>query len=200
MSDESDAVTRWIGDLRRGCPRAQERIFEHYFARAVRLADRRLGAARRREASEEDVALSAMQSFFHGVGDDRFGRLATRDDLWALLAVITSRKAIHQMRRLSCRKRGGARERGESVFEAEGDGLAGATGADGDEAAVEAGDLACWLLERLPEPMLRSVALMRLEGLSTAEIAASLGVVPRTVERKLARVREIWVAAGGPEP
>jgi DNA-directed RNA polymerase specialized sigma24 family protein len=48
--------------------------------------------------------------------------------------------------------------------------------------------------------MLRRVALMRLEGLSIDEIAAALDVVPRTVERKLARIREIWLEAGGPDP
>lgn len=200
MAEESDAVTRWVGDLRAGCPRAQERIFERYFGPAVRLADRKLGPARRREADEEDVALSAMESFFAGVADDRFDRLASRDDLWALIAVITSRKAIRQIRRLLSRKRGGATERGESVFESGGDGLAGATADEGDGRETEARDLARWLLEQLPEPMLRSVALMRLEGLSTEEIAGALAVVPRTVERKLARIREIWIEAGGPEP
>lgn len=100
MAEEPDAVTCWIGDLRRQSPDAQARIFELYFGSAVRLAGRRLGAARRRERDEEDVAISAMRSFFAGIAADRFDRLASCDDLWALIAVITSRKAIRQMRRL----------------------------------------------------------------------------------------------------
>lgn len=200
MADDSDAVTCWIGDLRRQSPEAQARIFEQYFGPAVRLASRRLGTARRRERDEEDVAISAMQSFFAGIAADRFDRLASRDDLWAVIAVITSRKAIRQLRRLTSRKRGGGRERGESVFADDGPGLAAAKAAGDDVAEAEARDLGRWLIERLPEPALRSIALMRLEGLSVEEIADSLEVVPRTIERKLARIRQIWLDAAGTEP
>lgn len=201
MNEHSDAVTCWIGGLQRGCADAQRRIFDRYFGSATRLADRKLGATRRREADEEDVALSAMHSFFRGVEGDRFGRLASRDDLWALIAVITARKAIGQTRRLMARKRGVARERGESVFDGGAEGLAGAAAGTGDhEQEADARDLGRWLLEQLPDATLRSIAVLRLEGLSTEEIAAAMDVVPRTVERKLARIRDLWIAAGGAEP
>ena len=200
MGEDSDAVTCWIGELRRQSPDAQVRIFEQYFGPAVQLAARRLGTARRRERDEEDVAISAMQSFFAGVAANRFDRLTNRGDLWAVIAVITSRKAIRQLRRLTSRKRGGGRERGESVFADDGPGLAAAKAGGDDMAETEARDLGRWLIERLPEPMLRSVALLRLEGLSIDEIADSLGVVPRTIERKLARIRQLWLDAAGPEP
>lgn len=200
MGEDSDAVTCWIGELRRQSPEAQARIFDQYFGPAVRLANRRLGTARRRERDEEDVAISAMQSFFAGIAADRFNRLANRDDLWAVIAVITSRKAIRQLRRLTSLKRGGGRERGESVFATDGPGLAAAQAGGDEMAETEARDLGCWLIEQLPEPMLRSIALMRLEGLSVEEIAGSLDVVPRTIERKLARIRQIWLDAAGAEP
>jgi DNA-directed RNA polymerase specialized sigma24 family protein len=200
MADDADDVTCWIGDLRRQSPDAQALVFDRYFGPAVRLANRRLSGARRREQDEEDIAISAMRSFFSGVAADRFDRLASRDDLWALIAVITSRKAIRQVRRLLSRKRGGGQERGESVFAVDGAGLAGAPDRGHDEAEADARDLGRQLIEHLPEPMLRSVALMRLEGLSIEEIAAALDVVPRTVERKLARIRDCWLAMAGPEP
>lgn len=199
MGEQTDAVTCWIGALRRQSPQAQARIFNQYFGRAVRLAGRRLGTARRREQDEEDVALSAMQSFFAGIAADRFERLTSRGDLWAVIAVITSRKAIRQLRRLTSRKRGGGRERGESVFAADGPGLAAAPAGGVDEAEADARELGSWLIERLPEPLLRSVALMRLEGHSVEEIAAAVGVVPRTIERKLARIRQVWLEAEGSE-
>ena len=200
MAEEADAVTCWIGYLRRQSPNAQARIFERYFGSAVRLAGGRLGAARRREQDEEDVAISAMRSFFAGIAADRLDRLASRDDLWALIAVITSRKAIRQMRRLLSLKRGGGRERGESVFAADSAGLAGTHDRGDDEAEADARDLGRWLIENLPEPILRRVDLLRLEGLTIDEIAAALEVVPRTVERKPARIRQFWLDAAGPEP
>jgi RNA polymerase sigma factor (sigma-70 family) len=193
---EDDAVTCWIDDLKRGSSLAQERLFERYFVRAVRLANRKLGATRRREADEEDIALSAMKSFFAGVDADRFERLSSRDDLWALLAVITSRKAIRQMRRQLSQKRGNSRERGESVFEPGSAGLAAASATESHESEADCREFGAWLLGLLPDPTLRSVALLRLEGLAVDDIASRLGIVPRTVGRKLARIREIWEAAG----
>ncbi len=111
MTEDCDDVTRWIGELRQQSPDAQARIFELYFGRATRLAGRRLASSRRREQDEEDIALSAMHSFFAGVAAEQFDRLTNRDDLWAIIAVITSRKAIRQLRRQATQKRGGAANR-----------------------------------------------------------------------------------------
>jgi DNA-directed RNA polymerase specialized sigma24 family protein len=48
------------------------------------------------------------------------------------------------------------------------------------------------LLGMLTEPDLRSVALWKLEGYTNEEIAAKLGCVERTVERKVRRIRAVW--------
>src|SRR5258708_3472646 len=46
----------------------------------------------------------------------------------------------------------------------------------------------------LGEEGLRAVALGRMEGYTVEELAARLGCVPRTVERKLRRIRHLWEA------
>jgi DNA-directed RNA polymerase specialized sigma24 family protein len=56
------------------------------------------------------------------------------------------------------------------------------------------------LLDRLENAGLRAVALAKMEGRSNAEIAAQLGVVERTVERRLAAIRAIWEAEEKPSP
>jgi DNA-directed RNA polymerase specialized sigma24 family protein len=48
------------------------------------------------------------------------------------------------------------------------------------------------LLDRLGDNTLRSVAIKKMEGHTNDEIAGLLGVVPRTVERKLRLIRELW--------
>src|SRR5438874_1974030 len=57
------SVTDWLGRLRAGDRDAAQRLWERYFDQLVRLARGRLRGARRRAADEEDVALSALDSF-----------------------------------------------------------------------------------------------------------------------------------------
>ena len=42
------------------------------------------------------------------------------------------------------------------------------------------------------DPVLRRVALLKLEGYTNPEIATELGITARTVERKLDRIRARW--------
>jgi len=48
------------------------------------------------------------------------------------------------------------------------------------------------LLAALPDESLRVVAVLKLEGRSDQEIATSLNCGLRTVERKLAAIRQRW--------
>ena len=79
------SVTRWLDRLRAGDPDAADVLFRAYFERLVRLARAHLSPPVRRAADEEDVALSALDSFFRGVARGRFPHLQDRNDLWRLL-------------------------------------------------------------------------------------------------------------------
>ena len=46
--------------------------------------------------------------------------------------------------------------------------------------------------ELLGDPGLEAVALWKMEGYTTQEIAAQLGCAPRSVDRKLHLIRELW--------
>ena len=48
------------------------------------------------------------------------------------------------------------------------------------------------LLDSLGSAELAQVALWKMEGYANEEIAAKLGCVPRTVERKLRLIRSLW--------
>jgi DNA-directed RNA polymerase specialized sigma24 family protein len=52
------------------------------------------------------------------------------------------------------------------------------------------------LLGVLNDEQLRSVAVWKMEGYTTAEIAERLHCVPRTIERKLRVIREVWQKDG----
>ena len=191
------SVTHWLHRLPTGDPAAAEHLWQRYFRQLVRLALRKLHGAPRRLADEEDVALSAFDSFFRGAEKGRFPDLNDRDGLWRLLVVMTRRKAAH-LKRDECRqKRGG----GGVVDQAA---LAGAAGEEeagldwlaGEEPTPEfAAQLAeeCErLLGRLGDPGLRSLAVWKMEGYTNEEIAARLGCCLSTVERRLQLIRRLW--------
>ena len=96
--------------------RTSSALWGRYFQRLVRLAGARLPAHCRRSFDEEDVALSAFQSFCERAGRGQFPQLDDRDDLWRLLATITVRKALDTMRHQTRQKRGGGCVLGESAL------------------------------------------------------------------------------------
>lgn len=199
-----DDVTRWIVRLTDGDETAAQVIWERYFDKLVRLARRKLDRMPRRVADEEDVALSAMHSFYRGAVAGRFPRLADRNDLWKLLVTITARKAMAEAKRHHAQKRGAGGVRGESVFvrpedlSQDGDsgqprGIAQILGEEPTpEFACQVAETCRQLLDRLESEDLKTVALYRMEGYSNEEIARAMDCVVRTVERKLARIRERW--------
>src|SRR5262249_15487625 len=101
------SVTLWIEQLKAGNPAAAQPLWQDYFRRLVGVARTRLRGAPRRAADEEDVALSAFDSFCRGAARGRFPRLADRDDLWQLLVLIRERKAVDLVQHERRRKRGG---------------------------------------------------------------------------------------------
>ena len=192
----SEMVSQWILHLAEGDADTAEKIWNDYFGKLVKLARLKLGGIPNRDSDEEDVALSAMNSFYRGLANHQFDHLHNRDDLWKLLVTITARKATAKRRSYFAQKRGGGRVRGESVFgqnEDDHDGLAQILGTEPTpELAVSVAENCRQMLDQLQDETLRQIALWTLEGYRTGEIAEKLGCVRRTVERKLERIREIW--------
>src|SRR5262245_8965717 len=116
------SVTYWVGRLKAGEPAAAQPLWEGYYRRLVGLARAKLRGAPRRAADEEDVALSAFDSFCRGAAAGRFPRLGDRDDLWRLLLTVTARKAIDLRQHEARQKRGGGRVRPVTDLEASGGG------------------------------------------------------------------------------
>src|SRR5215831_3959194 len=95
----SPSVTTWIGNVKAGDRVAAQKLWERYCARLIGLARAKLPPGRRRADDEEDIALSAMDSFLRAAERGRFPNLHSRDNLWALLVTITLRKAWKVARR-----------------------------------------------------------------------------------------------------
>ena len=181
MSD--DSVTHWIHDLKNGEGDAAEKLWGRYFEKLVALGRRTLGSSPRRAADEQDVALSAFNSFCLKATRNGFNQLNDRNDLWKLLTTITIRKSEKQARREDLR-----RTVDGSTFL-----LDKLDGPDlPPDFIVMLDDTTEHLLAKLRDPMLRQVATGRLEGLTNREIADRIGRSIPTVERKLRLIRRAW--------
>src|SRR4051794_32004303 len=100
-------ISVWIRELQAGNQDAAQQLWERYFQQLVRLAQKRLPSRLRRQSDEEDVALSAFNSFCRAAAAGHYPKLADREDLWRLLVTITAHKAIHAARHAKRLKRGG---------------------------------------------------------------------------------------------
>jgi hypothetical protein len=161
----------------------------------VALAAKRFPRNARRDADEEDVALSAFHSFSDRAARLQFPNLLDCEDLWRLIAVITLRKVVHVVRRRSCLKRGGGLVVGELALPevCEDEGLTRfLSRAPSPEIAVQMTEDLLRLIEALRDETLQAIARLKMEGHTGAEIAARMGISPRSIDRKLRLIRHIW--------
>ena len=89
----------WLEALSQGNPQAAEELWEQHFSSIIKAARQYLKDTPRRVADEEDVALSALNSFVRGEKAGRFQELKDSRELWKLLRIITARKATAIRRR-----------------------------------------------------------------------------------------------------
>ncbi len=194
---ESESVTRWIDQLSDGDKQTAEQLWQHISVRLQDFARRKLDSQTQRHYDEHDAANSAFHSLCCGLADGRI-EAENRDVLWGVLAVITSRKISAQRRYWNRQKRGGGAVRGESGFAEFGD--AGINAVDSKQQSpdvlAEVSESCNQLLEALPDETMKRIVLLKFQSATNGEIAVELNCTRRTVERKLERIRRIWVEAG----
>ena len=176
-------ITFWLELLKNGDEEASQPLWERYYGKLVVLARKRLANVPLREVDEEDFAQSAFKSFCLGARDGRFPRLNDRHDLWKVLFTITARKvSAHHRRRNAAKRADPERLEHDQIVSAE----------PTPEDVALIGEAVAELLKKLPDDTYREIAQMKMEGYQNKEIARAIGCVPRTVERKLMVIREVW--------
>jgi DNA-directed RNA polymerase specialized sigma24 family protein len=191
------SITHWIAEVKDGDSAGARGIWTRFFPRLVRLARKQIRGVSRGMADEEDVALSALDSFCRAAGKGRYPDLADRESLWRLLLQMTLNKAMSLARYESRQRRGGGRVRSLTHKQVASDDqiLAEIVGKEPTpEFAAMMADECRRLLEKLGDPQLREVAVAKMEGCSNREIAQRLDCALRTVERRLKLIRDEWRA------
>jgi RNA polymerase sigma-70 factor (ECF subfamily) len=185
---DSPSFVELVTRLRQGDEEAAAQVFELYARRLIDLARSQLSNQLRRKLDPEDVAQSALKSFFRGVRHGKIS-LSDWDGLWSLLVLITLRKCRKQVVYYRRARRAVAREVPALADDNE------------RRLAVEAlardplPDEAAQFVETLEEALFgfdaidRQVLLHALRGDKPAEISETLGITQRRTYRVLERVR-----------
>ena len=166
---------------------AAQELVDVYYDRLVRFARQRLAALPLQVADDEGAVVSALRSFFSGVKNDQFSRLNDEYDLWRVLATITARKAIRQMR-VHWKKSGEANQidRAHEIKQ-----LLSQDPTPADQVMMI--EEFQRQLDALDDQTLQKIVVMRLEGFDTSEIAEHLALHVRSVQRKLKLVQSKWL-------
>lgn len=198
MSSAIGSVSHWIGQIKGGQQSAAARLWRRYSDRMLRLARRRLRGARCRVADEEDVVVSAFQSFVQRAQSGAFPDMHDRDDLWRLLGTIVVHKALNVIRDENSERRG--REytvvdcRTSAADSSEQWNVLANLSGDFPEPRliIMLKDSLRSLLTTLGDDELRTIAIAKLQGQSNDEIADEIGRSIATVERRLRLIRHAW--------
>ena len=179
------SVTHWLSEIQAGDADAAQALCNRYFTRLVVLARRGLSGVPTQMADEEDVALSVFHSFYRAIQVGRYPNLADRDDLWRLLVRMTARKVIDRSRYENRLRR----SRAPTCIDEERQ-ISQAVGqSPTPEFAVAMAEQFTELLNCLGDPILKELAIGKMEGFTNDELAERMQCSVRTIERRLAVIR-----------
>lgn len=189
--EAAGSVTMLYRQLTSGDQAAGGQLWRRFFPRIAAVARKVLAGGPQRVADADDAAQSAFIAFWQQAERGEFGQDLDRDNLWSLLSRITIRKALKQLRREKTEKRGGGRVIGEDQLAA-----AESGGRPLEHVLAQLPthemDLCCEELLLALDEELRQIAVLRLMGCSTREIAEQLFCTQRKVQRKLELIRLRW--------
>lgn len=180
-------MTHLFSLARQGDIDAFEPLWQHFFPRLVGLARKRLSGRAGMADDAEDAAQAALISFWSQIRSGEYLQDLCRGSLWNLLATITVRKVGKQLRNEAAVRRGEGR-----VLPAAD--LAGTESLEDLLTVLPTQELDVMATELMDElsAELQEVAMLRLFGHSTDEIATQLDCSRRKVQRKLEIVRLRW--------
>jgi DNA-directed RNA polymerase specialized sigma24 family protein len=198
LMSSAGSVSHWLAQLKAGDRAAAQYLWEAYYQKLLHRARQKLYATPRRAANEEDVVLSAFDSFCRAAVQERFPQLDDRHDLWQVLVLLTDRKACRLAKHERRQRRGGGKVLDEAALTTQDFSQVRspltelASAEPSPDFAAQVAEECQRLLDSLNDAGLRHIALRKLEGYTTEEIAAELAVVPRTVQRRLQLIRRLW--------
>lgn len=189
------SVSQWLANPEESShPTGAQLLWQRFGVRLVRLARSHLRHAKDPAYEAEDLALSTINAFYRDAMVNCFARPANRQELWNLLAVISLNKSRNFRKSLARQKRqSGFAKNADARDQSE---LLEDTRADSPALVASIADECEFLLSMLdnqdPTGELRTIALMRLDGASKAQIATAMGYTRFTISARVNLIQAIW--------
>lgn len=186
MDTNLGTVSLWIAQAKTGDDIALAQLHYRYWSALVQLAKKRMARAPCPDRDAEDIAQDAFIALCHSMRSGKIPKLRDRNQLIAFLSHIIACKTVNEYKRNTTQKRGGGTMTfSDSRF------LEAMDQRDTPMQEALVKDCYQFYLDCLPDH-LRQFAELHLAGLNSTEIAAQLGCVKRTVERKLQLLKMFW--------
>lgn len=193
---DSEQIARYFSEIHSGGTEGFDALCRAYYDKLAAIARHRFGNFPRRVTDEYAVANSVLQEFHDRARRREYVGVQDPAELLAILARLTRDRVVDEIRRYSAEKRGGGKTRGHSIFAPIGgepvirdfDRFQSVEDTPSTKEIIV--EEMQQLLRKLADPELRTILVLRYEGLTNQEIAEQLQVSVATVERKRRRIRE----------
>jgi RNA polymerase sigma-70 factor (ECF subfamily) len=172
-----------------GDEHAATAIFNRYVHRLVALARSRLDRVMQQKVDPEEIANSALGSFFRACAEGKF-HLEGWDSLWEVLLVITLRKCGRRVEYFRAQRRNVAQEAPPGAAD-DPDvlGYSAIAREPTPEEAMMLSETVEQVMRSLPERE-RPIMVMALQGYTLPEISQQIARTERTVYRVLRRIKD----------
>jgi RNA polymerase sigma factor (sigma-70 family) len=193
MQPNASFISQWLSSLDEQDSDNEQARWTEYLASLIARAERLTRDCPPGTIEAESVASSVFASLLRGVREGRLKTVHDHDTLWWLLLAMTRRKVADRIRRQTAQKRGGGTIPASLDLAKAPETFRELIAADSTpEYAVAMQDEYEFLLSRLRDARLRQIAVCKIEGYTSKEIADEIGVSKVTIDRKLKLIRETW--------
>ena len=180
------SITNLLPGVKQADKDARRALFEKCYKRVAGIGRDRLKGKPHRGFNTDDVAISAFGKFLDRAAAGKLQELRNRDDVWQIMTLFVVDKISERLRRERRQRRGGG------VLELTIDDLKQEiSGLEDPALDAEIADAKVKFLAELPDDQHREVFALLAQGYTRAEIAETLKVSLRTVDRRLENIRRI---------
>lgn len=196
-SEDEGSITLVISEMKQGEMSNADLLVKRFTDRLERFVRERMNRRVRTLGNSDDVVVNTLNDLFQGLWQGRYSELSNRESFWRLLVVVACRNVCDEVNHEKRQKRGGGKVVHASSLEQEDStSLFERVAADSKSPYRNAmiREECESLLKGLENEELQVIVLMKMAKYTNEQISRTLDIKLRSVERSLAKIRQLWSA------